>query len=539
MFTQLNMTNAGALLASQTALGDQIEFTHIKMGDGNEPIDFRILTDLVNVKQDMPIARAKIVDINTIALGSNLYPDDITESFYWREVGVFARNVTRATPEVLFSYGYTYTPSYVSIGGTITEKMIDIDLQLSNAENVVINLDYSNLFPTKEEMEEALDNLDEKVQNDIRSSKNIWLVDTMGDLPGDSVTKSQATLANLNTVSTGEQAVPNIGDMVITNDGHEGYISGIETNNITVTTITNPVERKKLYSNGDWEMYLSQAEGGGHYFWDSSTGTLRYEGLPNNDTPQIVYKRFSGNGGGANFETTGGTGLGARILTAWSGGTEGQGELKLYYTSNQSNDNYTANDEIATQGWTMSYVADNSGIFVGVANTYADLIAGNIVGTPAGHTINLNDWAIVEDDETHDDHRTSYIVTNNVPLRWTFATIRSEDIPSVDDSTIYLNADGQYAIKPGATVSLGDNTITDANIGNRTIINNTTQNSFPTFNTTTDLTGHLQQIYNALNYLNNRTVKAPSQTIHMYVQDAPVTPQAGINKVRIPITENL
>ena len=222
MFRQLNMTNAGALLASQTALGDQIEFTRIKMGDGAQSEDYRILEDLVHVMQEMPIARQKIVDINTIALGSNLFPADITTNFYWREVGLFARNVTRNGPEILFSYGYTTTPSYVSSGGTLTEKYIDIDLQLSDAENVVINLDYSNLFPTKYEMSELLDNLDKKVQNDIRSGKNIWLVDSLGELIGENVELSQAVLANLNTTSTGEQSTPNIGDLVITDEGHMG-----------------------------------------------------------------------------------------------------------------------------------------------------------------------------------------------------------------------------------------------------------------------------------------------------------------------------
>lgn len=537
MFKQLNMTNAGALLASQTALGDQIEFTRIKMGDGAEPEDYRTLNDMVHTMQSMPIARQKIVDINTIALGSNLFPADITTNFYWREVGLFAKNVTKGGPEVLFSYGYSTTPSYISSGGTLTEKYIDIDLQLSDAENVVINLDYSNLFPTKYEMTEALSKLDEKVQNDIRSSKNIWLIDNMGDLPGDGISKTKAVMANLNTTSTGEQATPNIGDLVITDDGHTGYISAIDTGTYEITTVVNAVERKKLYNNGDWEMFLNQDNGGGHYVWDKATGVLTKEIRGASDSA-VVYERFTGNEGGANFQLTGGTKTGARLITAWSGGSPGQGQVKYYYTSARSDTNFTGDDEIATRGYVHSYVADNSGIFVGTAATKADLLAGHINGTPAGHVINLNDWAVVHDDESQNGHQTSYIVSSNTPLTWTFATIRDLDIPGVDDRTIYLNSDGKYAVKPGAPVSLGNNTITDNNIGNRTIVNNTGQSTFPSFNPTTNLTGHLQQIYNALNYLNNKTVKAPSQKIYMYVQDAAVTPEAGINKVRIPITEN-
>lgn len=535
MFTQLNMTSAGALLVSQTALGDKMEFTRIKMGDGAQPEDYRILTDLVHTMQEMPIAREKIVDINTIALGSNLFPADITVPFYWREIGLFARNVTKDGPEILFSYGYTTTPSYISSGGTITEKYIDIDVQMNDAENVVIELDYSNLFPTKYELSELLTNLDTKVQNDIRSSKNIWLVDSMGDLAGDDVVKTAATMSNLNIISTGEQAVPNIGDQVVTDDGHLGYISAIDSGNITVTTISNGIERKKVFPNGDWEMYLSQAEGGGHYYWDSATGTLTFEGLGADTEPQVVYIRSNINGGGANFDITGGTRSGARIITAWSGGSAGQGQLKIYYTTGKQDDTYTDDDEIATKGWSKAYIADNSGIYVGTAATYADLIAGNISGTPTGHIINLNDWAIVENDEQHSGHQASYIVSANAPLTWTFATIRDVDIPGVDDSTIYLNAQGKYAVKPGAPVSLGNNTITDANIGSRTIA---TPTESTTIRTSGNLTEMLQGLANNIKYLMEKTVKAPSQKIYMYVQDAAVTPESGINKVRIPITEN-
>lgn len=48
----------------------------------------------------------------------------------------------------------------------------------------------------------------------------------------------------------------------------------------------------------------------------------------------------------------------------------------------------------------------------------------------------------------------------------------------------------------------------------------------------------LQGLANNVKYLMEKTVKAPSQKIYMYVQDTAVTPESGINKVRIPITEN-
>ena len=52
MFSQLNMTKEGAILAAQTAVGDQIEFTKIKIGDGEEPEQYKALTDLRCLLQD-------------------------------------------------------------------------------------------------------------------------------------------------------------------------------------------------------------------------------------------------------------------------------------------------------------------------------------------------------------------------------------------------------------------------------------------------------------------------------------------------------
>lgn len=551
MFDQLNLTSAGALLMQQTALGDQLEFTTIKLGDGQQPSDVRLLTDLVSPRNTLDIARAKIVDINSVSLGGNLFPADITENYYWREIGLFARNVTKGTPAVLFSYGWTGNASFISQGGTVTEKAIDIVAQINDAASVVINLDYSNLFPTKQEMSDAIDELDEKVQNDIRSSKNVWDCSVpLGDLPGDiisNITVSQ--LANMNTSSVGEQSIPNLGDAVInfnSTNSVVGRITGMDASVYQITTTNNSVQAKHVYPNGDWEMWFSDASGGGHYFWDQATQTLRFQGFNTSDTDPVVYEIFAGNAGGPNFDTTGGTRNGSRIITAWSGSAPGQGELSVYYTKNRPDTTVTSGDEIVNQDWVKSYVLDNVGIFVGTVPSLAvgqqmtDTIAQTAPGFPVGHTLSNRDIVYVQDDANHQEFKTLYVrgVTNS----WVFGGVIGEDIPGVDNTTIEI-FNGVYRVKPGANLQVGAGTITDAGIGTRTVTAPAASDPTAGNAITGNLTQILQTLANQIKWLSDRTVKAAPenstpQKIHMYVQDNPPTSEPGVTKIRIPITDN-
>ena len=62
MFDGLKLTNKGIELLAAILAGHTVQFTKIKMGDGNEPSNFMTLTNLVNVRQTLNIARKEIVN---------------------------------------------------------------------------------------------------------------------------------------------------------------------------------------------------------------------------------------------------------------------------------------------------------------------------------------------------------------------------------------------------------------------------------------------------------------------------------------------
>ena len=156
MFDGLLLTNAGSAILTALLSGHTVKFTKIKMGDGNAPADIKTLTDLVSVKQSLPVARSSQIDFETVLIGANLMGSQITEGFSWKEIGVFAQDVTAGTAEVLFSYSNTDTPTYIPEGGTVAEMLIDLNMKVGNATNVDITIDASLIFPTQEDLNTAI-----------------------------------------------------------------------------------------------------------------------------------------------------------------------------------------------------------------------------------------------------------------------------------------------------------------------------------------------------------------------------------------------
>ena len=156
MFNGLQITDAGIQILLALIGGHTIQFSSIKLGDGNEPADFTEANDLTNTKQSLPVVRYKMVGLDTILAGANLYGNAITEGFYWKEIGLFARDITTGSPEVMFSYDNAgESASYMPAGGTVTEMLIDLMIKVNNAENVQITLDDSLIYATKSDLDET------------------------------------------------------------------------------------------------------------------------------------------------------------------------------------------------------------------------------------------------------------------------------------------------------------------------------------------------------------------------------------------------
>lgn len=202
MFDGLKLTDKGMQLLVNLLNGHRVQFTHIKMGDGNQPSSIASLTDLVSVKQTLPIARNSIIDTKTLLIGSNLYGADVKQAFYWKEVGVFAKDLDGDNIEYLFSYDNCGAKaSYIPAGGAVSEQLIDLNVVVGNVQNVEVVIDTSLVFATVDDMNDAINGLDttlrQKIDTDIASVNEALANHIQSANNPHSVTKTQIGLGNV------------------------------------------------------------------------------------------------------------------------------------------------------------------------------------------------------------------------------------------------------------------------------------------------------------------------------------------------------
>jgi len=149
-FNSFKLTNKGLDLEYKAQGGKTLKITRFGLGDGelgNTPI--RELTEL---KHEIMSNK----NINTegtykkATLGFMLDNKTITEGFYWREIGIFAEDPD-TQEEILFMYTNAgETADYIPANNStsILEKYIDVDIYVSDIENITVEIDSSLTFAT-------------------------------------------------------------------------------------------------------------------------------------------------------------------------------------------------------------------------------------------------------------------------------------------------------------------------------------------------------------------------------------------------------
>lgn len=232
----------------------------------------------------------------------------------------------------------------------------------------------------------------------LKTRPTTWhITDTTTFLSDIAGTEKSILVSKLVNMENDNTAVLDIGDMVYDTAGASGFVTEYTTGmlDVKVKTLQANEPRKQVYPDDSWEMWQSKENGGGHYFWDSNTNILTYDGPNVDPTSPIIWESYSVLGGASNFVITGGTKIGERIILAWDGGAPGVGTIRKYYTKAKNNDKYTPNDEIATINDVQAMITSEAGIYVGYSNTVTTLNANKINGIPTGHQLSNNDWAYV------------------------------------------------------------------------------------------------------------------------------------------------
>lgn len=145
----MELTQAGEELLARSAAGSTLRFCKVLLGDGSSS---QQVSSMISTKKSLPV-QSVVRTGNQVAVRAVLSLTDLTESFYWRELGVTAFDPDTQS-ERLFAYGSSEGEGdYISSEGSFTEKQITVKLAVLSASNVEVSVDSSLLFAGRAEFE--------------------------------------------------------------------------------------------------------------------------------------------------------------------------------------------------------------------------------------------------------------------------------------------------------------------------------------------------------------------------------------------------
>lgn len=149
-FNSKTITSKGLELLSAALAGGTLEFTRIVMGSGTYEGDIGLIESLVSQMQSLDI-KSITRKGSQVVLSTTLLKNAITENFYWKEIGVYAKGSDGV--EILYMYGSATEASYIS-KDMLNEKMINVGVLVSNATNITATINNSLVYLSKVDLEE-------------------------------------------------------------------------------------------------------------------------------------------------------------------------------------------------------------------------------------------------------------------------------------------------------------------------------------------------------------------------------------------------
>lgn len=152
-------TDAGKALHLRSLDGDPIIFTKMQVGSGVlGDTSARKLTALIEPKITVPISDIK-VDDGYAAIRGYWSNENVTEGFYYRELGLFAQDPDDANKEILYAYSNTGEKSgYIAEANSrLIERSTKIIAIVDDAENVSAIINGSAVYPDFNDLEKAID----------------------------------------------------------------------------------------------------------------------------------------------------------------------------------------------------------------------------------------------------------------------------------------------------------------------------------------------------------------------------------------------
>jgi len=173
-FGGLILTNRGRALQAKAQAGAQLQFTKVRVGDGQlGSQSIPDLTNMINTIKTLDISKLKALTDGKAVIGCVLSNSGLTAGFYWRELGVFAQDPDLG--EILYCYGNAgaqaeYIPA--DGGADLIEKKIDVITLVGSATSVTATIEQSIIYASAQDLEEHIDNSNVHITSTDRASWN-------------------------------------------------------------------------------------------------------------------------------------------------------------------------------------------------------------------------------------------------------------------------------------------------------------------------------------------------------------------------------
>ncbi|WP_418480518.1 hypothetical protein [Dysosmobacter sp.] len=189
MFNAPKLTNAGKALYYDNMAGTQIVFTTIQLGSGNISGPIAPMTALVTPVVTIN-AEAKSVSGQYAEISGHFSNAQLTDGFYFREIGVFAANPDYPNDrgkDILYCYQNAYdTADFIPVASVETvEKNITIPVIIGDAAAVSCTLSRSLILASMEDLDNH--NKNQNAHEDLRKAleKKQEKITVSGLLKGD------------------------------------------------------------------------------------------------------------------------------------------------------------------------------------------------------------------------------------------------------------------------------------------------------------------------------------------------------------------
>lgn len=146
---KIYLTDVGQALLYKAQGGKVLKFTRFGLGDGElNGQAIQKLTTLLNEKMSSVISKLNVKN-NKVTVGLTFDNSDLTEGFYFRELGLFAEDPD-TQEEILYMYGNSgETSDYIDANTSrAIEENLDVEIIISDVENITATIEGSLVYLT-------------------------------------------------------------------------------------------------------------------------------------------------------------------------------------------------------------------------------------------------------------------------------------------------------------------------------------------------------------------------------------------------------